>query len=138
VHPPSRSAARHVHPQTSDGQGGRSLAVLSDAVDLVATVSLPAAASSPGGVPAKGVTPASVGLSPPGTASRRPNKRVSTHPWARRTFESKPSRHQLVDPMNAAVLDLRSSWISSAVRVAAVTAARYGSGDDVGCLITAE
>ena len=65
MHRPGRSAARHGHPQTGAGQGGRSLAVLSGAVALVATVSLPAAASSSGGVPAEAVSGASVGVSPP-------------------------------------------------------------------------
>ncbi len=65
MHRPGRSAARHGHRRGCAEQGGRSLAALSCAVVLVATVPLPAAASSSGGVPAKAVSRLSVGVSPP-------------------------------------------------------------------------
>ena len=64
VHRPGRSAARHGHRRGGAEQGGRRLAALSGAVVLVAAVSLPAAASSSGGVPAKAVSGLSVGVSP--------------------------------------------------------------------------
>ena len=58
------SRPRHVHLQSGATRGGRSLAVLSSAVVLVATASLPAAASSSKDVPAPAVSEVSVDIAP--------------------------------------------------------------------------
>ena len=65
VHRTGRSPARHGHRPGWVEQGSRSLAALSCAVVVVATISVPAAASSAAGVLAKAVSGASVGVSPP-------------------------------------------------------------------------